>query len=115
MRRRLREAAVVLLLCAGSAALSGCTYGLLYTDVTLPYTRDMNRTPNPEDLRSGEAVSQRLSEPLTGLDIRVEVNSNAFGDAVEQSGMDTIYYADIRKQSVLLGIWQKNTVIVRGR
>jgi hypothetical protein len=96
-------------------SLNGCVYGLLYTDVTEPFTLDMNRTPNPEDARTAEVASQRLTEPLTGLDIRVEFNSNALGDATEKSGIDTIYYADIRHQSILLGIWQKDTLIVVGR
>ena len=75
----------------------------------------MNRTPNPTDVRVGEIDSQRLSEPVTGLDIRVEVNSNALGDAAKQNGIDTMYYADIRRQSILLGIWEKNTIILKGQ
>ncbi|MCB0324963.1 MAG: hypothetical protein KDD69_15375 [Bdellovibrionales bacterium] len=94
--------------------LQGCVYGILYTDVTRPLTRNMDVTPNPETKLVGKSRLNRLSEPLSGLDIRVELASNAIGDAAKQAGMQKIYYADLRQQSVLLGIWQRTTVIVYG-
>lgn len=103
-----------LLLCSACSFVGGEPIGLLYTDVTLPYSLDMNKTPNPSSTQSSKASRQRLSEPITGLDIRVEVESTAFGDAIKNGEIRTIYYADIRRQSVLLGLWQKDTVILRG-
>lgn len=94
---------------------SGCVVGLLYHDVTTPLTVDMNRTPNLAAAKTAESAHQRASEPFTGLNIRVEVSSYAIGDAAKRGDISEIHYADVRQQSVLLGLWQQKTVIVKGR
>ena len=92
-------------------------FGLLYSDTSVPLTYNMNRTPNPgrKSRKLGIAQKNRLSEPITGLAITVEVNSNAIGDAIKEAKMDTIYYADLRTVSILAGLYQKKTVTVVGR
>ena len=76
----------------------------------------MDRTPNPrsDQKRSTTIEKQRITEPFTGLAITVEVDSIAIGDAMKQTKLNEIYYADLRTVSVLFGIYQKKTLIAVG-
>jgi len=77
----------------------------------------MNRTPNPggNERKQGDIEKQRLTEPLTGLAITVEVESNAIGDAMKKAKMDTIYYADLRTISFVGGLYQRQILTVVGK
>lgn len=93
--------------------LSGCAYGILYTDVTEPLTLDMNKTPYAP--ASESSSSTQIKEPITGLGLRAEWAGYGIGQAARRGGLERIYFADVRNEMVLGGIWQRTTVIVHGK
>lgn len=94
-------------------AVSGCTSGFLYTNVTFPLTTDMTRTPVGSTVAS--VSSKLLQEPFTGLDLSVEWDSRALGDAARKADFETIYFADIHTISILGGLWERKAVLVWGQ
>jgi hypothetical protein len=72
----------------------------------------MNRTN--VGTKTGIAHTDRLQEPVTNTQLNVEWNTRAIGDASRNGSLREMHYADQRRQSAVLGIWQRNTVIVHG-
>ena len=103
----IRKAVFLLGLCS---SLGGCVTGILYTDVTTPLTRNMNETL--VSTTEGASSNTGFSDPFIG--VSVQLDSFAIGDAAKNEKLSSVYYADLRRQSALLGLWQKNTVIVHG-
>lgn len=100
-------------LLAGICFIAGCsTPGLLYTNITLPLTVDMNSTRRAPD--SAAAIQRIIREPLTGAGIRAEWSNDAPGDKARIGGLERVSYADVRSKSVLGGIWGSTTVLVYG-
>ena len=90
----------------------GCTSGFIYTNVTFPLTTDMNQTPIGQTVTS--VNSKLLQEPFTGVDISVEWDSRAIGDAVRKAGFKTFYFADMQTISFLGGLWEQQAIRVWG-
>jgi hypothetical protein len=97
----------------GAGLLAGCsTPGLLYTDITLPLTVDMNRTPRAPD---ASGTSQRsIRAPMSGAGIRAEWSERPPGESAKIGGLDSVSYADMHRYSVLGGLWASATVLVYG-
>lgn len=96
-----------------AVALAGCSSpGFLYTDITLPLTVDMGATPRAREATCG--VQRVVREPFTGAGIRAEWAGYAPGEAARQGGIETIHYADIRRESVVGGVWSATTALVYG-
>lgn len=108
MNRRL------LLLLSSALLLSGCAVGtgVIYTKVTEPLDINMNNTPFGS--KYGESDITKVVEPFTGAQMAVEIYSNAIGDAARRADLKVIYYADLRREEILFGIFQKRTVLVYG-
>jgi hypothetical protein len=94
--------------------LSGCTYGFIYTDTAVPLVLNMKETPNPSNAVSVSLGQLKLEEPFTPVGLRIEINSNAIGEAAKKHGIQEIYYADLRTISFLGGIYQMKSVYVTG-
>ncbi len=109
----LKTAAIVISAFMVFVVLSGCTSGFLYTNITLPLTVDMNRTPVGHTVTS--VNTKRIQEPFTGIDITVEWDSRAIGDAARRAGLETVYFADIHTISFLGGLWEQQAVNVWGK
>ena len=93
--------------------LTACsTPGLLYTDITRPLTLDMQRTTRAPDVALGSQNVFR--EPFTRAGLRAEWSGYAPGQTARRGGLDTVHYADIRRQSFLGGLWSRTTVVVYG-
>jgi hypothetical protein len=92
--------------------LSGCTYGLIYTDVTLPLTLNMHGQTRGEAVATGEHTI--IKEPVTGAGVRAEWASQAIGAAAKRGNLTSICYADTRSRSILAGLWEAHTVMVYG-
>ncbi|MCC5794240.1 MAG: hypothetical protein JJT85_05825 [Chromatiales bacterium] len=100
-------------LAASLLLLGGCTTpGFIYTDVTVPLTVDMQETPRATTQGRGSQVTIR--EPITRIGVRAEWDGFAIGRAARETGIDVVYYADLRRQSVLGGLWGRTTVVVYG-
>jgi hypothetical protein len=93
----------------------GCgviTRGLLYTDTIQPLCVDARGTSL--GTRSAAGSSKRVEIPTTQVDISAEWDSRAIGDIAREHGITTVYGCDSRRQSVLLGLWRKDEVIIYG-
>lgn len=95
-----------------SGGLLGCSPGLLYTNMTVPLTTNMDKTPRGVKLAT--INTKHLKAPAGMADISVEWNSRAIGDAAKRAGLNRVYYADMNTVSVLGGIWQRKTIRVWG-
>jgi len=106
MIRRWRPAALL-----PALLLAGCTTpGLLYTDVTWPLTINMNETPRAEGYASDGQNAFR--EPITR--VRAEWSGYGLGKAARKGDIDVVHYADVRRQSFLLGIFSRTTIELYG-
>lgn len=91
-------------------AVACSTPGFLYTDITLPLTLDMDRTPRAPDATA--SIQRRIREPIGG--IRAEWSDHSPGEMAQISGLDSVSYADVHSHSVFGGIWSSATVMVYG-
>lgn len=97
-------------LCAGCSV--NRPIGLIYTNIKVPLTENLNVTPVPgSGPNSGRTLEIR--EPVTGVGISAKVDSNAIGDIAGKHGMQTLYFADQQIFSIL-GIWNSNRTILYG-
>lgn len=100
-----------------SISMSSCmssqgVRGILYHDVTLPLDIDVMSAKVTN--RSGRARITRVREPFTAFGISAEEGIHGIADAARDGGISTIHIADMRSRSVVLGLWQRRTVIVWG-
>ena len=97
-------------------SLSGCgtgpLVGLVYTNVKLPLTQNLNATPVPDSLPQSDRIIE-IKEPFSGLGLYARVNSNALGDIARQNGVDPLYFAD-REVFSILGIWKIRRILLYG-
>jgi hypothetical protein len=97
----------------GAWLMAGCsTPGFLYTDITLPLTVDMDRTPRAAD--ASGATLRIIRAPVTGAGIRAEWSDRSPGETAQIGGLDTVSYADVHRHSIVGGIWGSATVLVYG-
>ena len=95
----------------GACFITACsTPGLLYTNITLPLTLDMNDTQRAPD--SAGAIQRIIREPIAG--IRAEWSNDAPGDSARIGGLGQVSYADVRSNSLLGGLWGSTTILVYG-
>ena len=68
--------------------LAGCSIsgpGQLYTNITLPYTRDFNR--NPVGGKQCVLKEHRVREPVSGYGVTVEWSSDRIQAAADKAGL----------------------------
>lgn len=96
------------------ASLSACglTRGILYTDTTQPLCVDARGTGL--GTREARSSSKRVQIPTTRLDLTAEWDTRAIGDIARQHGITTVYSCDSRRESILLGLWRRDEVIIYG-
>jgi hypothetical protein len=93
----------------------GCSIsgpGQLYTNITLPYTRDFNRTP----VGGKQCVlkEHRVREPVSGYGVTVEWSSDRIQAAANKAGITEISCIDVQTVSFLLGIYTRRKLIIYG-
>lgn len=94
---------------------SGCAFparGFVYTDTVQPLCQDLRGTILGS--KSADGSSKRIQIPTTRFDITAEWDTRAIGDIAKENGISTVYGCDSRIQSLLMGLWRKDTVIVYG-
>jgi hypothetical protein len=104
--------AVVVLL-----GLSACgmvkPMGLVYTNIRLPLTTNLENTPvSKGDPPAGRVLEIR--EPFSGFGVYAKVDDNAVGDIASKHGMQVLFFADKQVFSIL-GIWSTNKTILYGK
>jgi hypothetical protein len=95
-----------------SILLTGCIRGYLYTNTVEPYCTDMQSTPRAHSRSDSGIVSVSIPR-LPGA--RTVWSSNAIGDAAKQAGIKEVYYCDLKRFSVLGGIYGSESLVVYGR
>lgn len=98
---------------AGAIALTGCSApGLLYTDIVMPYTLDMNQ--NSAGSRRITIDEYRIREPVSGYGIYALWQNRDVQAAAREANISRIQYADRRILSILGGIYRQRTLIIYG-
>ncbi len=108
----MRSTLALLALCCSLAGCSLISRGLLYTDTTQPLCSDLRGTIVGD--RAAIGSSKKVEIPVTRVDFSAEWDSRAIGDIAKAHGMSAIYTCDARRQSYVLGIWRKDSVILYG-
>lgn len=103
--------AVVVIGCLAGCG-TGPLIGMMYTNVKLPLTEDLNATPVPDTPPDTDRVVE-IKEPITGAGIYARVSVNAIGEIALQNGVETLYFADQEIFSIL-GVWKTNRVYLYG-
>ena len=113
--------------------LSGCSLavpGKIYTNITLPYSSDLNNIPrllisssmpNSTDFNNTAIGtkycvlnSHTVEEPFSGYGIRVQWSTNQILSAAQDAGITSIFYIDEQTFSILLGIYTRRKLIIYG-
>lgn len=104
MRTVTAIAAVLLIVCA----LSGCSYGILYTHTREPLTLDHRAAPAAGN--EGQSDIKHIQVSYVGI----MWGDASLGDIAREKGLQELYYADLEYLSVLT-IWRQYTVHLYGR
>jgi hypothetical protein len=104
-----------LVVCMAASQLSGCgviSRGIIYTDTIQPLCKDLRGTTLGSKSASGS--SKRIEIPTSRIDLSAEWDTRAIGDIARSNGITVVNGCDSRRQSVLLGMWRKDAVIIYG-
>jgi hypothetical protein len=103
----------IMIVAMGNFGLTACSApGLLYTDVTRPLTLDMQETMLTATFAVG--TQNIFREPITRAGLTAEWTSGAPGQAARAGGLEAVHYADVRRQSLLGGLWGRTTIVLYG-
>lgn len=92
---------------------SGCAVdGRLYTNKTIPYSTDFDRTS--VGLKKCTIDDFKVKEPFSGLGVSAEWMNDSVLQKAKESGITTIHFADLKVLSVWFGIYTKKTLVVYG-
>ena len=88
--------------------LTGCSSpGMLFTNITLPYTTNFNNTP------VGSKIC-RINAHQLKVRVSGEWGSKIIDNAMREAGMTKCYYIDKKTLSILRGTYRKSTLILYG-
>jgi hypothetical protein len=95
--------------------LTGCANGLLlnnglYKHIITPLTFNREPTELQDATKKGRGDIEHFQ-----YQVSIEMGANGIGDVARKHGIETIYYADMEKQSFLFGVWQREFIHVYGR
>ena len=94
-------------------ATAGCAgQGLLYTRVVSPYSNDFHATPAGS--KTCRVNEHALKEPFTKLEVSATFMTGIVKQAAYAAGMTNLYYADMETLSILMGIYERKTLILCG-
>ncbi len=93
-------------------ACSSLAPGLLYTNLTRPYSTDFSDTT----LGTKHVVLDEYSlrEPLSGVGLSVEWSKDRLRSEAQKAGIPRISHVDQQILSVLLGLYRKHSLIIYG-
>ncbi|MDL2268985.1 TRL-like family protein [Desulfosarcina sp. OttesenSCG-928-A07] len=95
-----------------SACGTGPLVGILYTNVHMPLTQDLDETPAAMRAPCTSRVIE-IREPISGAGLYAKVNTNAIGEIARENGITELHFADQQVRSIL-GIWKTNRVYLYG-
>jgi len=71
--------------------------------------------PSPTEVRSSMTQALGRINQFSYQVVSVRVGKNGLGQVAKEHGLETIYFADIERWSVVFGLWQKEVVHIYGR
>ena len=92
--------------------LSGCTTGLLYTNVVEPYSLDFRSTP--VCARRCEINAHKIREPVSRFGLSAEWDTAIIQQAARQAGIRRIDFAEKRTLMLFFNVYRRSTLIVYG-
>jgi len=100
------------------ACTTGCLSGAVYHHTTEPLDVNFNETPSVLGDARGEARGDSWKSvviPLVGLagQIQFDWGDMSVARAIEQTGFQTVHYADLETRSIL-GLWTQRWLHVYG-
>ncbi|MFI5304863.1 MAG: TRL domain-containing protein [Nitrospiria bacterium] len=84
--------------------------GLLYTHKIVPLTHHYFPIQTGQINNDSKGDNNQLSFKS----ITLQMGDNGIGEIAKKAGIETIYYADLEIQSILLGIWSRSRVHIYG-
>lgn len=88
--------------------LTGCSSpGILFTNITRPYTTNFNNTP------VGSKIC-RVNAHQLKVRVSGEWGSKIVDNAMREAGMTKCYYIDEKTLSILRGTYRRTTLILYG-
>lgn len=90
-----------------------CAPGVLYTDITVPLTTNMQNTP-VGTREAGQSSTTHIRLPIPRYRVGAEWSSRAIGDAAKKAGLRKVYYADLQTYSLFFGTYRKEVLHVWG-
>ena len=99
-----------------SLVLSGCANGVLYNGGLYSHlVEPLTINPSPTEVRSSMTQALGRINQFSYQVVSVRVGKNGLGQVAKEHGLETIYFADIERWSVVFGLWQKEVVHIYGR
>jgi hypothetical protein len=96
--------------------ISGCSPGLVYTDIVRPYCKDLRGTDLGDKIAYGDTKEVEIpTSRIIRIDLSAQWDSRAIGDIAKSHGMKVVNGCDRRVISVLGGLWKQQEIIVYGR
>jgi len=84
--------------------------GFLYTHKIVPLTHHYL----PIETGQINNDSKGDNNQLSFKNITLQMGDNSIGEIAKKAGIETIYYADLETQSILLGLWSRSRVHIYG-
>ncbi len=104
------------ILAAAILLLAGCSNSLLFSNGLFMHTVEpLTFNREATKLRETEREAKGRINQFQSAAISVRLGKNGLGDIAKEHGINTIYYADIERWSVLFGLWSQDVVHVYGR
>ncbi len=88
----------------------GC--GVVYTNVTRPYSEDFNNTPIGSKQCTISARS--ITVPTGRVRVSAEWATGAIIEAAREKGITKLYYADEHEFNILLGTYRRKSLTIYG-
>ncbi len=96
-------------------ACSGCfaPRGYLFTHTTMPYTLPYEKTVRT-GTKSCSVDITRIKEPFSRANLSVMWTNRAVAEAMKRADMTELSYADLKKLSILNGMYERRRLIFYG-
>ncbi len=99
-----------------SVALAGCVNGVLFNSGLYSHTvKPLTMNPNPTEVRESLKQARGHIDQLQYQVISVRVGKTGLGQVAREHGLETIFFADMERWSVVFGLWQREVVHIYGR
>lgn len=95
--------------CTGAVLLNNGIF--THTVEPITFNRDVTKIREAERVALGRI--QQFTTPMNSA-LSIRVGKNGLGDVAKEHGINTIYYADIEKWSIALGLWRMDVVHIYG-